>query len=946
MAGSALAESLHLKHTNGKFDAWQLPEKLDLNSTTYTVSQPSIQRTASQQSLAASEDFYSLSSRSSNRSNNNLGFTAPPPRSPNRPQPERYVTAREVIENPRGVPLTYQPTRPRVSYEGVATPVEVRQVQPPRITPMRGVGRRRKEDPTAEASTAIRRKPVPSTLYEESPRSSLRISETPAESSAMKAMALEPSPPTPEPSDVQYIRFALDQITNDPDERGERAPLAQSYEDKSDLGSFPFEHDKDSPLRSHPVYPRNSASPPIPARNSRRSMTRSPEKTEPPPPANLLLPFDRPMDSFYEPLTALPSTLRPLPLSLFILALTLFVICLLFCAIWSRTRTELWDYGSLGDGKYFIWQYLPTMLGMLLLLWLFEIESAVYRLAPFLALSARNSVSRSYGVFLPLSPSNFLLPTFAHLKAGQPIITIFLFSSWLNLLTIPLLGSSFNVYFREGRWVWLATQGVVWSVVALYVMLLVAAAVLLFHLHGRQTGLKWDARSLADLITLVQASNTLDNYANYPLITGEDEVRENIAEREDGLGYFHSSLRPSEVFHTLGSPNMQTRRAANENVRRSDNTSSVPRYSSQFIDPESGRPYSEYSNFTHNTTDPVLPHDMAASWQSHIPWFMRTSLVALWLIIALVLLVAFLIVSYLPSTRVMAGFRPDLSVIQGNFGFSATNFFYSFIPSLLGLLCLLVWQPFDLAFRRLQPYASLSNPGGEFAEKSLLLSYTADAPVIITIQAAVNSHFRTALMSVVSLIAATFPILGGGVFWSQFSVSQQRVNVYADMPAYYALTVFFTIYCLSYAMVFPGKLRRIPNKGRCLADVIAFVHQSKILEDPEFHAPASKIALVTRLISPRASTRISTHDHEKRVAAYPETEAGAAGSKVSLADSLRGIGQARREARAETRFSGGSMQLVQPKYGFGRYIGRDGREWLGIDKIGRPGRGGEMVVRE
>ncbi|KAL1301596.1 hypothetical protein AAFC00_005826 [Neodothiora populina] len=907
---AALGDSLHLKHTN--------------------VSQPSIQRTTSQQSLAASEDFYSLSSRSGSSTASGERRVHPTPRSPPRPHIERFLTA-----------PSRRPSPPRVSYEGIATPVEVRQVELPRITPMRGIGRRRRDESEIGSSATIRRKPVPSIVYEDSPRSSIRYSAVPVESSAMKQAAYAPQPPSPETSDAPYIRFALDQITNGPNERGERIPLNQSYEDKPDLGPFMFE--KNSPLRSHPVNRRDTTSPPIPPRSPRRSVTHSPDNSTSSPLPSLLMPFDPATDSFHQPLTALPRILRPLGLSLFISLLTAYLICLLFCAIWSRVKTGLSEYGQLGDGRYFLWQYLPTMLGMALLLWLFEIECAVYRVAPFIALSSKTSVTRSHGVFLPLSPSNFLMPSFTHVKAGQPAVTLFLFASWLSLLTIPLLGSSFNVYFQDGRWVWLATQGVIWTVIVLYILLLVASVVLFFYLHRRQTGLKWDACSLADLITIIQASNTLDSYAYYPLVTAKDEVRETISARDDMLGYFHSSLRPNEVVHTLGAPNRPSRRVGGENVRRSE------RYSTTYDDAEGGRPFSEYSTGTYNTTDPVLPQDMAESWQSHILWFLRTPLVALWLILAVVLLLAFLIVSYLPQTRVSAGFNPQLSVVQGNFGFSATNFLYSFIPSLLGLLCLLVWQPFDLAFRRLQPYAALSTPGGEVAEKSLLLSYNADAPILVTLQATVNKHFRVAAISLTTLIAAILPVLAGGVFWSQFSVSQQRVNVYSHMSAYYALTVFFVLYCLAYALVFPGKLRRLPNNGRCLADLIAFVHQSKILDDPEFHAPGSKVALVTRLLSARSGNRVSIHDQEKRAAAGAIGAAppAATASKASIADSLRGIAQARRDAQAETRLSGGSMgPLVQPQYGFGRYIGRDGREWLGIDKIGRPGRGGEMVVRD
>lgn len=928
--------------------------------TKAAVSQPSVVRSQSQQSLVASEDYYSLSSRSSNRSI----VSGAVPRTYSRPDIDRFLPPAQVRIPTRGSP-------PRVSYEGIATPIEVRQVESPRIniTPMRGVGKRRADESGAiegsRREVPLQRKSVPSTVYEEAPRSTTGYTLAPAESSIMKDFARDPNPPTPEMTDTQHILFALNQITNDPDERGERVPLAGSFDDKSELG--PFLLDKKEPLRSHPLPARDSISPPIPYRNPRRSM--SEKDNSPPSPPDLLIPADLPITATHPGLTALPSILKRIRLGFFILVLALYTACLIFCAVWSRVNTGLIDYGSFGDGRYFLWQYLPTLLGMALLLWLFEIESAVHRVAPFIALSSKNPIFRSHGMFMKLSPSNFLLPSFSHYRAGQSVFTFFLIVSWLNLFTAPLLASSFNVYFRGGRWIWLATQGVLWTAIALYALLFIASVKLFLYLHQVetglkiQTGLKWDARSLADLMTLVQASNTLDTYASYPYITGEEEVRDSIADRQDGLGYYQSLMNAEEVYHTIGAPDRPFKRVYGDFTQRT-----TPRYSTSYIDPESGRPYSNYSIGTHHTSDQILPQDMAASWQSYIPWFLRTSLVVLWLIAAIVLLLAFLIVSYLSYTRVSRGFLPELPVIQSDFGFSSANFLYSFIPSFIGLLCLLIWQPFDLAFRRLQPYASLSTRGGEIAERSLLLSYTADAPLSIAVKATVNGHLRVAYLSLVTLIAAALPILGGGIFWSQFSVAEQRVRIYADMPAYYALSVLFTIYCLSYAMVFPGKNRRLPNKGRCLADLIALVHQSRILDDSEFTEPPTKIALETRLLVARTgSNRALTHDPEKRPEGQdhaqisqeiPRDGRPTTGTTLSDIDSIREVDSVREHlqpqtAEEDTRYLDQySDDVISPnaneqaKYGFGRYIGRDGREWLGIDKIGRPGRSGEMVVRE
>ncbi|KAK3088986.1 hypothetical protein LTR53_019800, partial [Teratosphaeriaceae sp. CCFEE 6253] len=131
-------------------------------------------------------------------------------------------------------------------------------------------------------------------------------------------------------------------------------------------------------------------------------------------------------------------------------------------------------------------------------------------------------------------------------------------------------------------------------------------------------------------------------------------------------------------------------------------------------------------------------------------------------------------------------------------GFSATNFLYSFVPALLGMLCLLFWLEIDYAHRRLAPYEALaatpnhsdSEGEGELAEKSLLLAYPAELPGFVTATALANGHYRVALISFTTLLASTLPILPGGVFWAQFYVPTQRTRIAAHMPAYYALTLF------------------------------------------------------------------------------------------------------------------------------------------------------------
>ena len=595
--------------------------------------------------------------------------------------------------------------------------------------------------------------------------------------------------------------------------------------------------------------------------------------------------------SLHNALDFLPGILRPAALLVFLLLLLLFLACLVFTAIWSLTHKGLWNYEGFGGGRYFLFNYLPTLLGIILFLWVVQIEVAVFRITPFIAMAAESSIkSREHGANLPMYPQGFVLPYFGHLKAGQTVVTTFLFLAWLQIFTVPLLATAYNVYYNgaptSGQWRWIATQGAIWSVVVLYAVLAIATVLLMLWLRKKTTGVQWDPRSLADLIVLSQGSNALGRGSS-----GEPAR----------LGYWRDDARPNAVFHTYGAGGKPVRQPGHyQDLSMSEKSEDryIPPPTSRFSDPDLER-----GDEHRHSRDKMLPkpgdrEDGHKVRGSALPWFLKPVMAMLWIVIALVLLLAFLIVSYLPSTRVSDGFLPDVPAPVSTAGFSATNFLYSFLPALLGMFCLLFWLRIDYAYRRLQPFASLMSPKGELAERSLLLSYAADMPLVVTASAVVNGHWKVAVTSFTTLIAAALPILGGGIFWAQFYVPTQRTRISAHLPAYYALTVLCVLYALAYFFIFPSKRLRNANKvmkeagsrGLSFHDTLVLVRYSQMLDDEAFRTPLSKAALVTRLISAPMDLRIGRHE---------EAEA----SKLSLADSVRGFGRAR-AARQGAALSG------------------------------------------
>ena len=790
----------------------------------------------------------------------------------------------------------------------------------------------------------------------------------------------EASPPTPGMDDTPYIRFALDQLTRDEEVRGSRqyrglgsgadsnypyvppepltaqrvVPVRGSHEVPID---WPLQGQKESvqqpqQLARPPAWQPNLRSeakdvlqqPAIPPSamwaQQRQTEIQRDAYDEPPPrsprrttnsgstdgvyPLQSEPRSNRPLrhshlsqaeqvpevDTFVplsaseahqERLRSTPGVLRPLSIGLFLLFLLVLIALLVLSAAWSLSHQGIEDYLNFGDARYFVFQYLPTLLGIILFLWLVQIMVAVYRLAPFIAVSSSSSV-RERGARLPLYPKGFVLPFLGHFRAGLPIVGIFMVTAWLQIFTIPLLGSIFNVFFfgdsASGHWRWVATQAAIWVVIVLYVLLFLTVIVLLLWLRGRNTGLKWDPKTLADVIVLLERSNALDGVE--------------VEEEPPQLGYW-KTLKRSQVFHTYGVVDKAARMYGVEDGRIREKT--PVQSQNRFSD-------NEHDAGIRDSREKMIPrpqedeHEPAARHYNALPWFLRPSIALLWIIVALVLLVAFLVVSYLPTTRVANGFSPAVPAPVNSAGFSSTNFLYSFLPSLLGMLCLLFWLDIDYAYRRLQPFTALSHSEGALAEKSLLLSYVSD--VFPAPTALANGHWRIAILSTTTFFAAALPVLAGGVFWAQFYVPSQSIRISADMPAYYALTAFAALYALSYLAIFPGARTRaacalLPNKAASFADLIALVHQSRVLDDIAFHAPRDRIDLVTRLLSaPPGLRRLDE----------------AAASKASLADSLRGFGKARQMAQNQ-----GLGPVQVPRYYLGRYAGRNGREFAGIDRL-------------
>ncbi|OCL04820.1 hypothetical protein AOQ84DRAFT_225530 [Glonium stellatum] len=876
------------------------------------VSRPQLLHSDSKQSITASEDYYSFSEYASSESDDRSKLTVIRYQTP----PSRFRSPEQSHEH-----LHSEATLPSMRAEKNRHLLPTVPATPPVPTPTPGTV-------TFDDTPTIRKLP-PASL----PPVNRKPQPKDGQFSHLKPpMDSESLATTPGVDPVPYIRFAIDQLTRDEEVRGSRQyalgndddyPVERIIPDEG-LGYNENEQELQRTIseRPPPRHPQHTAN-----RNAQSPVQR-----------DTFVPFHPPRDSLqHTPLDFMPSILRSLWLGIFVLLCTLMLAGLIFCAIYSNKNQGIWGYKSFGDSRYFVFEYLPTIFGIIILMWLFQVQTALQRIVPFIGMASDSPHPRTESVFLELYPTQFLLPRLEHFRAGQPLIGVCYVIFWLFLWTIPLLASSFNVRYdhNTSQWRWIAVQGAIWTTIVLYILLILALITLGAFLFRKQTGLKWDPRSLADIIALLERSNIMNDYNGSETFI-KPEFRQRLGGRSDRLGYWHTSRRPNDIFYGIGEEGGATRRYSIEQGRIREKAPERL-YPDQSGNVENERSAGDFS----------IRMDIrsAAVRLRHLPWYLKDTFVVAWIVIAIILLLAFFVVSFV-NDAIKNGFLPQLPAAANSAGFSPSNFLYSFVPAMIAQFLFLSFLSLDYTFRTLQPYAALSSPGGATAETSLLADYPCRFPISVTLSALLNRHFRVAFLSFISLTAATLPILAGGCFWTQFYPNTTTVRVSAQITGYHALCFFLALYAVSLFALVPGRRRfALPHRSSNLAETISWVYQSQIIADRAFARPQTKADLVTRLMGAAYADRPWTRSLSALVTPsrrnLPTDDA--AGSATQVTEKGRGKQRVAAEAdvNAEKR-----MSLLDPgaiRYAFGIHVGRDGLEHLGIDRIKR---GGERVGRE
>jgi Protein of unknown function (DUF3433) len=730
------------------------------------------------------------------------------------------------------------------------------------------------------------------------------------------------SPPTPGVDEGPIIRFALDSLTRDggPDDGDSIEELYPVDRIIPDMGlGYLAEEARDTYGEGRQASLHSMD------QDLRRSMS----------PAGVLLPVDVQGGSWrYPSLSFIPWEIRPIALGILIFLNILMIVGIIFAAVHTLRSHGLWAYEASNSRQYFIFRFLPQILGSILLLCLFSIELAIARVTPFMSMASGSTKLRSKAMFAKLFPSNFLLPRLTYFKDGSWMIGCCVTTFWLMIFTVPLLSSLFTPrYFPDakgpGNWRWTVCQGVAWTLVSFYALLVIALTTLLIIFAWRSrwgvSGLKWDPVSIADTIATLQRSNVMDEFQDTELLATSSQIRSRLRNGTHRLGYWRSSENPEEIFYTMGEEGAPTRRyslAAGKAVMYPQREERDV-LESDYHDAETGgyQIYSTEDQSSDDINDPEVRF-------RHIPWFLRDGPIVYWFLITLFLFLFFLIGGLINQTF-SHGFLPRLPAATNEAGFSPANFLYSFLPSCIGMFFFLAWQSLDIAYRVLTPFAALSTAtptGGSEAEESLLLDYTASPLIWVTVKAALRSHYRIAVLSFISVLSVLFPILAGGLLYTEFSQKDGVVEVRAKMSAFYLIVVVSVFYIAALFFAIPRSWRssdekdggvirpfHLPHPVTCLAEYVSFLYASALLDDDAFRDPESKDVLIERLTS------------------------GSAASKRDGPVRKSLIGRPKRV----TQYTGDNEKMTR-KYAFGVYKGRDGRAHVGIDWVANDIREHEM----
>lgn len=411
------------------------------------------------------------------------------------------------------------------------------------------------------------------------------------------------------------------------------------------------------------------------------------------------------------------------------------------------------------------YQTIPILIGTISTLLYRTIWQTLLRMNVYVCLAAtktqRGVKSRLWPALYPQSfpfygPLRWLL---RFMSLSIPIVSL-----------ISPIKSAFNYGDPTPTWI-------LYYLITIYSLLIFFTAVTILRMWNLNTGLRWEASTLADHLALLHQSNILCDFHGLECASHK-QLRNAINSHTYRLGYWRKGVEGKQtIWYGLGRHNDGGSRRVCQDMD-GDSAASDERLGSM-----SGDPYLQ---------TPTILSDKAM-----IFWFLLIYLSLAGLV-------------YLWASRNLEGFQLSTK------GSTYLQFLLTSIASLVGIL----WLNVDVYHRAIQPYVGM-NQTPKPATENLLLGYLQMLPVEVTFRALKAGHYRVAYFSFLAFATTLFPALAGSLFALNStsngeSPSEEALNgffnetfVSVSTHSYVGVLVFVIIYAISLPFATVGSERRL-----------------------------------------------------------------------------------------------------------------------------------------
>ncbi|CRG92554.1 hypothetical protein PISL3812_09616 [Talaromyces islandicus] len=146
------------------------------------------------------------------------------------------------------------------------------------------------------------------------------------------------------------------------------------------------------------------------------------------------------------------------------------------------------------------------------------------------------------------------------------------------------------------------------------------------------------------------------------------------------------------------------------------------------------------------------------------------------------------------------------------------------LPVLLAVVVKQLWSTLEFAVRMLEPYFALSR-GNARPEKTLTLDYQGTPYGVVAFQAIFNRHYMVALAGLGSVLSDVLTVTA-----SSLSMQDETAKSFT-VSCVLSTTVTFFLLCSAALIWFHRRHAFLPRQPSTIASVLAFIHQSRMLDD-------------------------------------------------------------------------------------------------------------------